>query len=195
MTPEDRAKVLAVQCLQREVYGEPDRGKYKLEAYLVAVTATATNYGNGDVGRRVKYAIERATTLDGEPRNKVKNVILEERCVLQEGEFESADAREVYGKTTTTRRTRTVSLNSYHVVMIVLTGFDSVLCLCWRGRGSRPAGSCRVPWHGHRYKYSSLVGVQLGHVQVERGGFRRFQLLLAFFEPFTSRSSCTSGPG
>ncbi|KAK4038414.1 hypothetical protein C8A01DRAFT_17491 [Parachaetomium inaequale] len=107
MTPEDRAKVLAVQALQREVYGEPARGKYKLEGYLVAVTATATNYGNGDVGRRVKYSIERATTLEGELRNEVKDVIVGERCVLQEGEFESGDAREVYGKTTTTRRTRT----------------------------------------------------------------------------------------
>ncbi|SPQ20738.1 4365ba90-5cd0-4ebb-a8c2-fee5817932d9 [Thermothielavioides terrestris] len=102
----DRAKALAVQAAQREGYG----WHHALRAYLVTVTAVAKNYGTAEVGRRVKYAVERAVTWDGEPRSAgVGAIFVDERCVLQPGEFDNGAVKRqlVVGKMTTTSRTRT----------------------------------------------------------------------------------------
>ncbi|KAL2015064.1 hypothetical protein VTK56DRAFT_6416 [Thermocarpiscus australiensis] len=107
LSAEDRAKALALQVVQRESYDCGSAG-YRLQVYLVAVTATSKNYGSSAVASRVKYAIERAATLDGVLMNRVRDTIVDERCVLQPAEFENGTvSRQVLSGMNTTTRTRT----------------------------------------------------------------------------------------
>jgi hypothetical protein len=59
LAAEDRAKVLAVQKVQRGVYRKK---KYRLQAYLVDVVATnrICSDETGDIERRVKYRVDMA---------------------------------------------------------------------------------------------------------------------------------------
>ena len=105
----DRARVLGVMYVAREVYGE--KGGWRLRGYLAAVTRGVKILGRkgGVVIGLHKYVVDRVVGLKGEVMDGVKEtVVVEERCVLQPEEFESHEKRWPDGKTTASSRSRTV---------------------------------------------------------------------------------------
>lgn len=107
LTPRDRAKA----AMARMTKCRRIKGGFKLHVYLAAITATTKNYGRNDA-RRVKYAVERATSLAGIPKPEVaRDTILDERGVRQWTEFARMGevTKQVSKNMTTTVRTRTVS--------------------------------------------------------------------------------------
>jgi len=112
LTAEDRARALAVGNVAREVYGE--REKSRLRGYLVSVTGTTKisrkkGKGGEEVGRRVRYAIHYAKSLEGVVMSEMEEMFVDKRGVLQPGEFESGISRKIDGKTVESIRSRTVS--------------------------------------------------------------------------------------
>jgi hypothetical protein len=99
LAAEDRAKVLAVQKLQRGVYGKKG---YQLQAYLAGVVATARTCDHGRI-QGLKYTVDRAVGLEGEKRLDVAwGVRVDERCLVQPGMFDFTPGREREDPGTTT---------------------------------------------------------------------------------------------
>lgn len=110
---EDRAKVLAVQKMQRDAYG---KGGYRLRAYLVDVMAKAmaSYHATGGVQRWVRYTVDRAAGLEGEEEPDVAvRLRVDEKCLVQQmGKFDFAlePERDEGGEMIVARRGRTVCL-------------------------------------------------------------------------------------
>ena len=106
----DRARVLGVMNVAREVYG--GEGGWRLRGYLATVTRGVKILGRkgGVVIGLHKYVVDRVVGLEGELMDGMREpVVVEERCVLQPEEFESDEKRWPDGKTTASGRSRTVS--------------------------------------------------------------------------------------
>jgi len=104
LTAEDRCKALAFQRFQR--HGASTVEGYVLEAFLVTVTATCKIYDKAVV-KRVRYAITRAYSLDGELRPDIKETIIDPRGALTPGDFaDSAVNRQIGDTMSTSTRTR-----------------------------------------------------------------------------------------
>ncbi|KAK4236701.1 hypothetical protein C8A03DRAFT_35391 [Achaetomium macrosporum] len=106
----DRAKALATWSSQKEEYGE----QHALQVYLVQVVAVVQNQHRRDgVQNESRYFIQWATTLDGGAVPRVKETVVDERCLLQPEAFEDGAVSDmgstttIIGATATTRRTRT----------------------------------------------------------------------------------------
>lgn len=125
LTPRDRAKAALARMLKVRrirVRGPGNSGGgFKLHVYLAVVTATTKNYGWNEA-RRVKYAVERATSLAGVPKPEVaRETILDEKGVLQGEEFARMGEvkKQVSRKMTTTVRTRVVGVLSLRLLCIL----------------------------------------------------------------------------
>lgn len=115
LAADNRAKALAVQKMQRHMYGQG----YRLEAYLVEVMAVASHsyHATKATQERVKYTVARAAGLDRKERfDIVRSVRMDDRCLVQAGKFDFASEREEAEKTTVTRRGRTVSLTDWQAI-------------------------------------------------------------------------------
>ena len=137
----DRARVLGVMNVAREVYG--GEGGWRLRGYLAAVTREVKILERtGGVGDGLhKYVVDRVVGLEGEVMDEVKEtVVVEGRCVLQPEEFESDERRWPDGKTTVSGRSRTVSalrdkcVRGSGCVDALLTRVGSASCLVWKGK-------------------------------------------------------------
>ncbi len=106
----DRAKVLGVMNVAREVYGV--EGGWRLRGFLATVTRRVRileRKGGVMIGLH-KFVVDRVVGLEGEVMDGVKDtVVVEERCVFQSEEFESDEKRWPDGTTTASSRSRTVS--------------------------------------------------------------------------------------
>lgn len=104
---EDRTLVLAAAKATRNKQITPQRG-YTLGAYFVLAKGTSKNYSTGC---RVRYSIEWAATIEGQPRPDVKTVLVDEKGVLQKDKFVSGETSRRVSKTmSTTTKTLPVSV-------------------------------------------------------------------------------------
>lgn len=93
------------------------RPDYALGAYLVMIKATSKNYSTRN---RVRYSIEWAATLDGISVPNIKNILVDEKGVLQKDKFEDGETSRQVTKTMHTT-TKTVAVCPFLLPVLLLS--------------------------------------------------------------------------
>lgn len=123
LSPEDRARVLAIKNLQREVYGKGDGhgGVYALRAYLASIRGTVVKRGKeGEL--EMRFAVTKAVILSGVmlDHSVEERDIVDERSVVQKSAFVGEDGEEGIIVNGSESRIRTVSLADVSGVCLVI---------------------------------------------------------------------------